>query len=543
MKIVDQDFSFIPDLKQHWKLYTMEGDKFKCQLCPFESFQEGRLGLHTLLKHEKVKDPDKFKCEQCSFEAATKESMTNHIDGVHSKIRDNVCEICEESFSQKMYLNYHKETDHKMRGNNFECEHCPYESLRIGLLRDHLDQIHQKSGSHVCEDCGSAFVRRRNLKIHKKCHKESVLGNELFHSRSNGEQQRRSDISDDENGDGNDPLNIGNAVLDSLTDKTLTEAKIEHTRRGRPAEYADDHPRYLSKGSRPRGRPRGSRSELCDPLAELNTELETKVQTKEQSESDSTSVDMIENGQHFISILRPPPPLINVALDGTVTAKRLKREEIEESATYSCQLCSYKSDTRARINRHVRAVHAKIKEHICKECGAAFAHGHNLKSHNEAVHLKIKGNVCKECGASFTSKSNLEDHEKRHVKIKNHVCNECGVVFSRLFHLKAHYKSSHSRSWTKELQEDANHEVAKQRQKGLDAQVSKMETERKERGYDVMEAFRVDAPEEAELMLRVSQMEEKITGLKGNFAFIEVAQNAIAAKLDLDAGQLHEFQI
>lgn len=70
-----------------------------------------------------------------------------------------------------------------------------------------------------------------------------------------------------------------------------------------------------------------------------------------------------------------------------------------------------------------------------------------------------------------------------------------------------------------------------------------METERKERGYDVMEAFRVDAPEEAELMLRVSQMEEKITGLKGNFAFIEVAQNAIAAKLDLDAGQLHEFQI
>ena len=84
--------------------------------------------------------------------------------------------------------------------------------------------------------------------------------------------------------------------------------------------------------------------------------------------------------------------------------------------------------------------------------------------------------------------------------------------------------------------QDAYHEVAKQHQKGLDAQMPKIENEGKERRHDVLEEFGSDPLDDAELMTRVSQMEEKIKGLKGNFAFIEVAQNAIASKLGLNVG-------
>ena len=84
------------------------------------------------------------------------------------------------------------------------------------------------------------------------------------------------------------------------------EAKVKRPV-GRPRKYADDHPRYLPKGSRPVGRPRGSglrrilprppvvdldeeerrdsseSDESADPLEVLSADLETKVQSKERS--------------------------------------------------------------------------------------------------------------------------------------------------------------------------------------------------------------------------------------------------------------------
>ena len=94
----------------------------------------------------------------------------------------------------------------------------------------------------------------------------------------------------------------------------------------------------------------------------------------------------------------------------------------------------------------------------------------------------------------------------------------------KVYSLKTHYKYCHSKGRTKKLlHEDADNGVAKQRLGGLDAQMPTMES-----SYNVSDEF-----EGAALMTMVGKMEEKITGLKGNFAFIEVAQNAIAAKLGL----------
>ena len=257
----------------------------------------------------------------------------------------------------------------------------------------------------------------------------------------------------------------------------------------------------------------------------------------------------------------------------------------ESASTYACQLCSYKSAKRSKVARHVRAVHSNIREHICTKCGAAFAHRYHLKSHYGAVHLKLKSNVCKVCGTAFASKSTLKSHEQSvHLKIKNHICTECGRAFTvakllknhylsvhlklklnackvcsktfatksylisheKAVHLKVknhictdcglaftwpnllknHYRSRHSKSRYDPLKE-AHHEVAKQPSRVIDAQMPSTESGKSE-------CDAVDVREDAELMARISQMEEKVTRLKGDFAFIEVAQNAIAAKLGLD---------
>ena len=307
-------------------------------------------------------------------------------------------------------------------------------------------------------------------------------------------------------------------------------------------------------------------------------------QVQSDRESSSPSIDKVADGQGINLKSK-------IDQHGTENAARARLKsqmpKLPESAsTYACQLCSYKNAKRSSVARHVRAVHSNIREHICTKCGAAFAHRYHLKSHYGAVHLKLKSNVCKvcgtafarkstlksheqsvhlkiknhictECGRAFTvakllknhyvsvhlklklnackvcsttfaTKSNLRSHEKAvHFKVKNHICTDCGLAFTWPNQLKIHYRSHLSKSRKNPLLVEAHNEVAKQPSRVIDAQMPSTESGKSE-------CDAVDVLEDAELMTRISQMEERVTRLKGNFAFIEVAQNAIAAKLGLD---------
>ena len=66
------------------------------------------------------------------------------------------------------------------------------------------------------------------------------------------------------------------------------------------------------------------------------------------------------------------------------------------------------------LKRHIEAVHEKIKNHVCRECGYAASRKDALKHHIEAVHENIKNHVCRECG--YAASYNRENE-----KIKNHV--------------------------------------------------------------------------------------------------------------------------
>ena len=88
------------------------------------------------------------------------------------------------------------------------------------------------------------------------------------------EEQERDSVESDES----DPLEVLSAELET---KVQNEERINHLAdygsqqptkrkgRGRPRKYPDDHPKYLPKGSRPRGRPgrpRGSKNRITNDL-------------------------------------------------------------------------------------------------------------------------------------------------------------------------------------------------------------------------------------------------------------------------------------
>ena len=114
-----------------------------------------------------------------------------------------------------------------------------------------------------------------------------------------------------------------------------------------------------------------------------------------------------------------------------------------------CQLCNF---TGKDLKRHVMAVHAKIKDHVCNVCGRSFSWKEALNRHLSLVHLEksVKGlndqlsYECETCGSSFTTKPNLCAHKKTiHLKIKDYRCRDCGASFYKSSHLNMHQKSVH----------------------------------------------------------------------------------------------------
>ena len=37
-----------------------------------------------------------------------------------------------------------------------------------------------------------------------------------------------------------------------------------------------------------------------------------------------------------------------------------------------CDLCDYAASTKSDVNDHKKAVHLKIRDHVCKTCGKGF---------------------------------------------------------------------------------------------------------------------------------------------------------------------------
>ena len=52
--------------------------------------------------------------------------------------------------------------------SRFECHLCPYEAHTNKDVQKHVSHVHDKVKAHVCNECGNAFSRKENLKVHVK---------------------------------------------------------------------------------------------------------------------------------------------------------------------------------------------------------------------------------------------------------------------------------------------------------------------------------------------------------------------------------------
>lgn len=127
-------------------------------------------------------------------------------------------------------------------------------------------------------------------------------------------------------------------------------------------------------------------------------------------------------------------------VDFVISGKQYKLKTVANSAgpnKFSCSHCSYTSNKKFLITRHVRS-HDSDMSFKCSICERGFKSNMGLVNHLN-THMGNKPHKCKQCDSAFTTSGELIRHTRyKHTKEKPHKCTECSYASVELTKLRRH---------------------------------------------------------------------------------------------------------
>jgi len=109
----------------------------------------------------------------------------------------------------------------------------------------------------------------------------------------------------------------------------------------------------------------------------------------------------------------------------------------KDERPFTCHVCGKQFRDSGGLTRHLKDVHAKLKNFTCDLCGRSFASKATRDDHRR-THTGERPYVCDSCGKTFKSKASLYIHSKLHTDIFPHACSYCGKQFRRRQEVLAH---------------------------------------------------------------------------------------------------------
>ena len=93
---------------------------------------------------------------------------------------------------------------------------------------------------------------------------------------------------------------------------------------------------------------------------------------------------------------------------------------------HKCQFCEKTFSIPSLRDKHMNAVHYKIKDFKCSHCPEKLQSIDSLKSHMLEVHKEVPqlSFTCDKCGNNYPTASHLKIHMKRHNETEDFKCDQ-----------------------------------------------------------------------------------------------------------------------
>ena len=180
----DIKFKKKSDMKKHIR-NVHNNEKSLCVQCG-DCFKD--LNYHIKVFHENVQYP----CDICTKEYTTKQGLAFHMKHSHGSGKKEICHICavevkhvrhhikmkhsgavdknipcQDENCVKKFRTKQEASIHFNSGHLNKKEMCTLCKHWFKNLYNHIHQTHENEKKHVCDQCGKAFGKKNDLKVHK----------------------------------------------------------------------------------------------------------------------------------------------------------------------------------------------------------------------------------------------------------------------------------------------------------------------------------------------------------------------------------------
>ncbi|XP_018343042.1 PREDICTED: zinc finger protein 286A-like isoform X2 [Trachymyrmex septentrionalis] len=160
-----------------------------------------------------------------------------------------------------------------------------------------------------------------------------------------------------------------------------------------------------------------------------DNELRTITVVHEVKKSKRDHISSDDNSMHLI---------LDNEKDSKDLCKILGKASHKDN-TFQCAECGRCFKLKDSYLRHMR-IHKNERPFTCHVCGKQFRDSGGLTRHLKDVHAKVKNFVCDLCGRSFASKATRDDHRRTHTGERPYICDSCGKTFKSKASLYIHSK-------------------------------------------------------------------------------------------------------
>ena len=382
-------------LFRHYRLKHPELEVFSCEGCPNEFTSEIKLQDHQIAIHSKVnvenENEDKkyscmkcialfetsqqlkehqieahikwFNCNQCKYRSDLSANTERHVKAIHSKEKDFMCPGCFKTVTDRKTLEVHIKSNKAEKGSSImTCE----KYTKIIIKDSELIHHDKEEDIYSCLLCSFGSINLRELKSHIDVDHHKSKKRTFVCNQCKGDCPTRAAILKHWDIDHKHVMSLGEA---QVKQKNLNSLKCKHC--GLQFNYEKTlylHTKKLHSGH----------SWTCEGCS-------TKFLTKK------TIIEHVKTIHQNDASITIPKPLYHCSECQNTFDKRtqcnyhLKQthplRNAEAKTQFKCELCVYMTDDGTNMRRHMKIIHRKQKDYMCKGCSRSFGEKSTYELH------------------------------------------------------------------------------------------------------------------------------------------------------------------